>query len=286
MGPYNKQPLSAAEQAMWDSWGRSARSSGEDLPPPPEGPAPPVDQQIHPPGPPSGPAPHDAGAPTIPRGHAVFWWQRNTGTSGPAASEPQGPPPAPTGPNTAPRYQPPGRVLTTLGWLKHLDDPAFPYYEHHYLQIIYEALTWKWGTLQGGDDEKTMQEWFMLLKFLEVDRKAKVDLMLLAQSGHVGRCKANEILWNLLSVHALDPRYEDLSNKISNLVGWARRSFDRPPREHADLKWWWWSCYEEPAQRDLKWSPRAVPAHYSVAYGPGLMPQPPPACFGPPRHHQ
>ena len=34
----------------------------------------------------------------------------------------------------------------------------------------------------------------------------------------VGRCEANEILWNLLSVWALNPDYQDLSNKTSSMV--------------------------------------------------------------------
>ena len=67
-----------------------------------------------------------------------------------------------------------------------------------------------------------------------------MDLMLLAHSGAVGRGHANKIMWNLMSNWALDEAYEDLSHKVSNQVGWARRNFDRPPKEHEDTSLWTW----------------------------------------------
>ena len=53
-----------------------------------------------------------------------------------------------------------------------------------------------------------------ICKVLELDKKARVDLFLLAQSGLVGRTIASYILWNLCSYWALDPTYEDLSHNV------------------------------------------------------------------------
>ena len=42
-------------------------------------------------------------------------------------------------------------------------------------------------------------------KVFKLDRKARVDLFLLAQSGLVGRTIANYILWNLLLLLGIGP---------------------------------------------------------------------------------
>ena len=71
----------------------------------------------------------------------------------------------------------------------------------------------------------SLQEEFVLWIFwcFELDRKAQMDLMLLARQGEVGRCEANAILWNLFSVWALNLDYQDLSNKTSSMVTVAHR---------------------------------------------------------------
>ena len=171
--------------------------------------------------------------------------------------------------------------LTTLGWLKHLRDPCFQYFEYHYLKVLYKFLTKDWGLLQKGTDEAALEKWVQVMAVLELDRKATTDLVLLAQSGVVGRTHASKLLWHLMTVDALDGTYEDLSHKVTNMVGLARRDFDRPPREHMDLQWWWWTCYEKPYSRDRRWLPSSVPAEYTVLYGEGLEPLKPPDCWGP-----
>ena len=115
---------------------------------------------------------------------------------------------------------------------------------------------------------------------LELDRKAQADLMLLAHEGLVGRSEANEILWELLSVWALKPEYEDLSHKVTNMVYIARRNLERPPKEHEDRGRWKWEKYWGP--RHPQWRPTAVPQSYIVLKGPGGVPLPPPHCWGPP----
>ena len=213
----------------------------------------------------------------MPQGPQVYqWWE----VPGPA-------PAAPAAAQAAPQegqrpYEPPDKVLTTLGWLKYLKDPHFSYFEHLYLKFLHRCLTTDWHILQGRVDDEALQMWIHILRILELDRKAKVDLMLLAQSGLVGRTYANKILWKLLSNWALDPNYEDLSHKVSSEVGWARRSFDRPPKNHRDLQWWRWSSYEDLGWNS-RWSPREVPTkRWDLVMGPGGEPLQPPQCWGSP----
>ena len=173
-------------------------------------------------------------------------------------------------------------TLTTLGWLKFLEDEHFAYWEYQYLKFLRKSLTTDWFILQSGVDNETLKKWCAIMRVLELDKKARVDLLLLAQSGIVGRTQANKLLWNLMSNWALDPTYEDLSHKVSSEVGWARRTFDRPPRSHKDLVWWRWSCYDVP-KWDKRFSPLEVPrGHWDLKKGPGGEPLPPPACWGAP----
>ena len=97
-----------------------------------------------------------------------------------------------------------------------------------------------------GVDEHAVRLWWEILQVLEIDKKAQLDLLILAQSGPVGRAHANKTLWDLMSNWALNPTYQDLSNKVTNDVGWSRRNMDRPPRGHKDLQWWTWTRYREP----------------------------------------
>ena len=129
-----------------------------------------------------------------------------------------------------------------------------------------------------------LKEWNLVMDVLELDLKARRDLFLLLQAGIVGRTHGNKILWNMLSGPALDRTYRDLSNYVTHKVYEARRAFDRPPREHRDLSWWWWTCYERPYARDRKWAPTSVPREaWCLNMGPGEAPLPPPGCWGPAR---
>ena len=176
---------------------------------------------------------------------------------------------------------PPDVPLRTLGWLKHLEDPMFPYYEHYYLVWLQWTLTDGWWILQHGMGQEALSAWLRIMKFLELDMKAMRDLFLLAQAGYVGRTHANKVLWNILSGPACDPKYQDLSNLVTNLVYQARRDFDRPPREHRDLRWWDWSCYRDLWPWDRRWAPTAAPNRpWHVVRGPGGKPLPPPDCWG------
>ena len=130
--------------------------------------------------------------------------------------------------------------------------------------------------LQGPENKK--QKTF---KVLELDQKSKLDLMLLAQSGHIGRGHANKIMWDLMSNWALDDMYEDLSNKVSNQVGLARKQFDRPPAWHPDAQWWTWKAYDEPTKLMGPWCPKRRPrGEWDVRTGPNGEPYQPPWCWG------
>ena len=173
--------------------------------------------------------------------------------------------------------------LRTLGILKKYNHPAVKFYEYRFLVWIKDCLTRNWPLIQGGCDNAARECWMSIFWVLELDRKAQLDLMLLAHQGEVGRCEANEVLWQLLSIWAIRPNYEELSNKCTSMVYDARRFFDRPPQNHKDLWGWSWSKYCEP--RHPQWSPRAVPRDPCgngprVLTGPGGVPLPPPQCWG------
>ena len=175
---------------------------------------------------------------------------------------------------------PPDLNLTSLGYLKHISHESFPYYEWMHLAWIKTCLTLDWPRLQQGTSKEAMEMWMFIFWRLELDRKAQLDMLLLAQLSEAGRTEANEILWSLLSIWALKPDYEDLSSKVSNLVKYARRNLDRPPSWHDDRAWWRWRNYWEPQNRQF--GPRAVPARYTILAGPNGVPLPPPQCWGPP----
>ena len=172
------------------------------------------------------------------------------------------------------------KEFTTLGFLKKVNHPCAEFYEHWHLKFIYKCLTDDWGLIQGGSDPRARTKWQEVMQHLELDRKAMVDLFLLAHSGEAGRAEANEILWSLLSIWALKPEYEDLSHKTSSLVKRARRFIDRPPRTHDDRLSWCWKKTWEP--RHPEFMPSAVPRDYSVVKGPGGVPLAPPQCWGRP----
>ena len=178
----------------------------------------------------------------------------------------------------------PQKRFTTLGLLKHVGSPWFAYLEFWYLLTIREFLTIHRETCQTGNDVEAIKLWHLACLLLELDHKAVVGLMLLCHSGLHGRTLANEILWKLLSEYALQRTYEDLSHKCTNMVGWARRDMDRPPRTSRDRLWWRWRNISNP-QRP-QWSPRAPPERATYLCASEGLPQAPPACWGPPERLQ
>jgi hypothetical protein len=268
--PEVHDPAQAGMMVLWQAPAAGEATLAELAPAPREPPGPPPGQPpasaiyvaeapytAHPPAP---------GVPLRQYGH-VQWWS----------------PPPPTEPAQRPArtwVPPPRNKLTTLGWMKHQRDPSAPFFEWHYLKCIHWYLTERWWILQSGTDREALGEWRLVMQLLELDLKAHRDLILLAQSGLVGRTCANMILWKLLTGAALDGSCEDLSHLVTHEVSTARRSFDRPPRGHPDLTWWTWTYYQWPSHYKSRWGPGAVPHQRNLAVGRGGEPLPPPACWG------
>ena len=167
------------------------------------------------------------------------------------------------------------KKLTTLGLLKYFNHPYVEYFECQYLLFIRRCLVDDWPLIQGGVGPAARYLWSRIVVTLELDRKATVDLMLLAHSGEVGRAEANEVLWNLLACWALKDGYEDLSHLVSKQVSVARRNLDRPPARHSDRAWWSWRLYREP--RNPAFGPLA--ARNKVVNLRQRILQPPPHCW-------
>ena len=125
-----------------------------------------------------------------------------------------------------------------------------------------------------------MRIWCEIFMTLDIDRKAQVDMMLLAQAGVVGRTSANYIMWHMLSDWALNTVHQNLSRKVSTFVKWQRRNFDRPPANHLDLWHFKWKNLDEPPPDMKKWSPLEVPRHaWYLKKDTHGMPLPPPTCW-------
>ena len=77
--------------------------------------------------------------------------------------------------------------LRTLGILKNYNHPAVAFYEHRFLVWVKDTLTTQWPLIQGGNDDEALALWLSIFWVLELDRKATLDLMLLAHQGGVGR---------------------------------------------------------------------------------------------------
>jgi hypothetical protein len=214
---------------------------------------------------------------SVPPYSPLFWY-------GHPAAPPQEEevPEVPEGPGGPRQRTSPGR-LTTLGLLKHGGDPLTAFFEWHFLKIVYEYLTAGWGCLQGGRGPGARNKWIECMVHLELDMKAQRDLLLLAQSGRVGRTHANHILWKTLQASVHDRSYEDLSRMVTHLVYTARRTFDRPPRDHADMNRWTWSYYVHCSWEEEAWAPEKVPyvhdGERNINTGLGGEPLPPPRCW-------
>ena len=88
-----------------------------------------------------------------------------------------------------------------------MEHPNFEWFETQHLKFLHKTLTEDWWRIQGGAGIESLELWLQIFKFLELDRKSQRDLLLLAQSGLVGRTMANKVLWELCSHWALDPTY-------------------------------------------------------------------------------
>ena len=158
---------------------------------------------------------------------------------------------------------------------------VFKYFEWRYLTWIRDVLTLRWHIVQGGTGPEALNIWQEIFVTLELDTRAIRDLMLLAHSGKVGRAEANEILWTLLSDHALRHTYLDLSKTTTRMVKEARQNIDRPPAGHEDNEWWQWWVYS--TIRNPRFDPLGAPNPdvdiFEILTGPGGAPLEPPDCW-------
>ena len=138
----------------------------------------------------------------------------------------------------------------SLGVLHSIGHEDFEWYEFKFLEWVHKTLTTDWALVQGGSlDGQAKTKWLEIVRTLELDKKATVDLFLLTQQGRPGRAEASEILWFLLSEAGLEVPYRDLSNICTRKVGEARYYLDRPGRTHPswdESEPWVWSRYDDP----------------------------------------
>ena len=200
------------------------------------------------------------------------WWTHNRLTDDDSASRTSA---ITCGPQNVP--------LRSLGVICEAQSEYAEYYELEFLHLMREYATDLWPSLSGGHNEDCEGMTKRLYLALEIDEKGIMDLMLLAQSGEVGRAEYNYIMWRLITDVALNTPYMDLNKKISQMVLNARKHFERPPTKNwEDRHGWGWASYLLPGH--WEWSPCAVPKEYldgdeMVLTGDGGMPLEPPHCY-------
>ena len=203
---------------------------------------------------------------------ANFWGQNHVGPTDACS----------TGTQTA-RNGPHRPHLRSIGVLIEKEHEFAAYFELEFLHLMKQYATDMWPSVSGGDDQDSLDLTKKLYVALELDEKAIMDLMLLAQSGEVGRAEYNYLVWKLITEIAIEPPYKDLSHKVSQMALIARGHFDRPPAQNWGLRAeWGWSYLMKP--RFWDWSPCAVPDEYlrgdeQVLTGEGGMPFEPPWCY-------
>ena len=124
----------------------------------------------------------------------------------------------------------------------------------------------RWAATEGlyrvmsGCDPQAEDLWLEIMMVIELDRKSAMDLLLLAQSGVIGRASANKIMWTLMTDWALDRAHPNLSRRVTMAVRSARERFDQPRSGYtSDGYQWTWDTLQT-APHDLRyWSPTSVP---------------------------
>ena len=101
---------------------------------------------------------------------------------------------------------------------------------------IRNILTTLWPIVQAGTDSEALNVWQDIWDLLELDADSWMDLMLLAHQGPVGRNEANKLLWTLLTIYGTNGEHRNLSRKVSSLINGIRKTIDRPPSSHPDVK--------------------------------------------------
>ena len=148
----------------------------------------------------------------------------------------------------------------------------------------------RWAATEGlyrvmsGCDPQAEDLWLEIMMVIELDRKSAMDLLLLAQSGVIGRASANKIMWTLMTDWALDRAHPNLSRRVTMAVRSARERFDqlRSGWTSDGYQWTWDTLRTVP--HDLRyWSPTSVPGpdfgYWRVMVAFDGRPLEPPECW-------
>ena len=235
-------------------------------------------------------------APPLPKAPAVPLPPRPSSSSVEAVADPRPPKTPPTAPpvrTVEPLGQergaiakglskaapPQGQDLTVIGVLGSIDHPAYAYFVWRQRMTIKTLCTHFWPSIQAGTDEAALGHWRLAMRVLSLDMDAMGDMCLLIAQGPSGRCEANEILWSLLTKHALVEPQRNLSHLTSTLVTRARHRIDRPPASHADSSRFSWKSALLP-QGEARFHPNRVPqGRFEILTGPQGEPLAPPRCW-------
>ena len=174
---------------------------------------------------------------------------------------------------------------TSLGMLKDIRHPSYPFLEWKFRCEILEYTTNRWPVIQGCTDEEALELWKDIAMLLELDDMTWRHLMILVHQGCAGRAAANKILWDLLNNFALGDHME-LSHKTMQMIGQARKILDRPPEFHPDKKHWTFERAIEPTENLKNFAAESVPDGAQVTTGRCGVPLAPPHCWYDARGHQ
>ena len=83
---------------------------------------------------------------------------------------------------------------TSLGILKDIGHPSYPYLEWKFRAEILEYTTNLWPIIQGCSDSEAIEYWKDIASLLEFDDTTWTHLMIMAHQGVAGRAAANKIL--------------------------------------------------------------------------------------------
>ena len=176
------------------------------------------------------------------------------------------------------------RRMSTLEVIRLKDPAAYETLLARKRALCKKALAVDWYLLQGDLTDEGSVLYYKVLRILDLDEFSMRGFYLLLQSGLVGRAAANKLLWDVLSMWALDDPQEDLSNLVTHEVNVGRRVFDIPIQSLMESSGWSWDRMRNSDKDREAFRPEVVPSrgeHWERRMDLGNnVPLPPPACFG------
>ena len=173
--------------------------------------------------------------------------------------------------------------MSTLEVIRTQNPAAFETLLARKRALCKKALSHDWYILQGDLTELGSKLWYKVLRMLDLDEFSMRGFFLLLHSGMVGRAAANKLLWDVLSMWALDDPQQDLSHLVTHEVNVARRAFDIPMMGLMESTGWSWDRMRNSDEPREAFRPEVVPVHgehWELRMDRGnQVPLPPPACF-------